>query len=90
MRKLLRLSRGAHYLKILIIDDGSSDQTWEVLVRLQRAYLFDLERGTVVSGNPAGEHFFDVRSLTGNELLNSLVFSQLKALCAGKSPGLSK
>jgi hypothetical protein len=90
VRKLLRLSRGVSCLKILIIDDGSSDQTWEVLARLQRAYPFDLEGGTVVSGSPAGGHLFDARGLTGNDLLNSLVFSQLKALCAGKSPGLSK
>jgi len=90
VRKLLRLSRGVPFLKIVIIDDGSSDQTGEVLARLQRAYPYDLEGGTVVSGNPAGGHFFDVRGLTGNDLLNSLVFSQLRALCAGKSHGLSK
>lgn len=87
MRKLFRLTRGMPCLKIVVVDDGSSDRTREVLARLQRTYPFDLAVGRK---RPACDHFFDARGLTGRELLNSLVFSQLKALCAGKSPGLSK
>ena len=93
MRKLVRCTRGMPCLKILVIDDGSSDQTREVLVRLQRVYSFDLthERNAMeAERNPAGDHFFDARGLTGSDLLNAPVFYRLKALNVGKSAGLSK
>jgi hypothetical protein len=93
MRKLVRFGREMPYLKILVVDDGSSDQTREVLARLQRVYPFDLtsERNAMeAERNPAGDHVFDARGLTGSDLLNAPVFYRLKALNAGKSAGLSK
>lgn len=100
VRKLFRLSREMTGLKILVIDDGSSDQTREVLVRLQGEYPFELaltqelndrvEGGSTVAESPAAGHFFDVRVLTGSNLLNAPVFSQLKSLNAGKSHDVSK
>jgi glycosyltransferase involved in cell wall biosynthesis len=95
VRKLFRLAGGMPGLEIVVVDDGSSDQTLHILKRLQRAYPFALEPARELAdiaggGDPAGSYNFDARGLTGRDLLNAPVFSQLKSLSAGKSPGLSK
>ncbi|MDD4238993.1 MAG: hypothetical protein PHT62_10640 [Desulfotomaculaceae bacterium] len=95
LRKLFRLTRGMPCLKIVVVDDGSSDQTRELLVCLQSTYPFDLALSHELNdmageSSPAGELFFDARGLTDSDLLNAPVFSQLEAYSAGKSTVLSK
>lgn len=93
LRKLFLLAGGIPYLAIEMVDDGSSDQTREILARLQRVYSFTFSNQVDVMAkerNSNNDHFFDARGLTGRALLNAPVFSQLKALNAGKSSCLSK
>jgi hypothetical protein len=95
MRKLFRVAREIQVLDLLVVDDGSNDQTQEVLSRLQRTYSFNLALASDLNDMAvvrvrAGGHFFDVRGLTGSDLIRAPLFSQLKALSAGKSSVLSK
>jgi hypothetical protein len=95
IRKLFRFTRELPALDILVVDDRSIDLTREILSCLQRTYSFNLALASEWNDmaevkNHAGGHFFDARGLTGSDLMRAPVFSQLKALSAGKSPVLSK
>ena len=94
-RKLFYLAGQWPAFEVQVADGSSRDQTPEMLLRLQRLYHFDLLLLHNPDDMPAGAgqvniRVVDVSGLTGHDLLNAPVFSQLKAWRAGKSLNLSK
>jgi len=98
VRKLFRIIRGSVCLKVYITDDCSGDRTAEILYRLGRIYPMQtlsvggerLENGSQAAESGPGRALrFDVRSLTGRELLNAPLFSHISCLNKGKPQILS-
>ena len=97
VRKLFRIIRGSVCLKVYIADDCSGDSTAEILYRLGRIYPMqtlsvggELENGSQAAESGPGRALrFDVRSLTGRELLNAPLFSHISCLNKGKPQILS-
>jgi len=98
IRKIFYLIRNTPWISIRVIDDGSSDCTLEILKCLQGRYHFELLRvkaGEIMesSGGAAGfsnPEQYDVRGLTGKDLLRAPLFFRLSADGAGNFEALSK
>lgn len=98
IRNVFHLMEDTQCLKVQVLDDGSSDKTREILRCLQRYYPFELlsvnnykKPGRYRDvGSFAHTEQFDVRGLTGKDLLRAPLFFRLTADGAGKTKALSK
>jgi len=101
IRKIFCLIKSAPWVRVQVVDDGSCDKTLEILRCLQRRYPFELlsvedgKAGTIIKSNGGRNKFsntlqFDVRGLTGKDLLRSPLFFRLSVTGAGKFNALSK
>ncbi|MDF9406976.1 MAG: hypothetical protein A4E52_01617 [Pelotomaculum sp. PtaB.Bin013] len=98
IRKVFYLIRNTPWISIQVIDDGSCDCTLKILKRLQRRYYFELlcvKAGEIMELSGGANRFsnikqYDVRGLTGKDLLRAPLFFRLSADGAGNFNALSK
>lgn len=98
IRKIFYLIKNTPWIRIQVIDDGSCDSTLEILKCLQRQYPFELlsvKDEKIMESSGSANRFsntkqFDVRGLTGKDLLRAPLFFRLSADGAGKFNALSK
>jgi len=101
VRKLFFYTKNKYRLDVVIVDDFSYDRTPDILKRLAGVYPFKFLNvqeysGSSTSGSSemesdfAGVPHFDVRGLSGKDLLRAPLFYHLSHLNEGKSQVLSK
>lgn len=92
VRKLFYCIHNKSGLDVVIVDDFSYDRTPDILKRLARVYPFKFNTcGSCAQETDfAGVLHFDVRGLSGKDLLDAPLFYRLSHLNEGKSQLLSK
>ncbi len=92
IRKLFFCVKKKSGLDVVIVDDFSYDRTPDILKRLARVYpfKFNTSGSCEQERDYAGALHFDVRGLSGKDLLDAPLFYRLSHLNEGKSQVLSK
>lgn len=97
LRRLFFRLRATPWVSVQVVDDGSCDRTRDILRCLQMYYAFEYfpaSNGININdlaGNKSAHIWqFDVRGVTGKDLLQAPVFSFLSVTGAGKSGVMSK
>jgi hypothetical protein len=92
VRKLFFCVKKKSGLDVVIVDDFSYDRTPDILKRLARVYPFKFKTSGSCEQEKdyTGALHFDVRGLSGKDLLDAPLFYRLSHLNEGKSQVLSK